>query len=100
MSAVPSSCSGRTPPGRSRVGATSEKIGHGTGVDFRELPWIAAGDEATLEPGTVLAYDYGADLDGYMLHVEDRVLVDATALAGCPMAGTCKTPEGFRRLLR
>ena len=56
---------------------TSEKIGHGTGIDFRELPWISAGDEATLEKGTVLAYDYGADYDGYMLHVEDRVVVDA-----------------------
>jgi Xaa-Pro aminopeptidase len=56
---------------------TSEKIGHGTGLDFRELPWVAAGDSSTLQPGTVLAYDYGADLDDYMLHVEDRVLVDS-----------------------
>jgi Xaa-Pro dipeptidase len=79
---------------------TSEKIGHGTGVDFRELPWIAAGDEATLEPGTVLAYDYGADLDGYMLHVEDRVLVDTEGPRrlsdGWDLQDAC---EGFRRLL-
>jgi Xaa-Pro aminopeptidase len=53
----------------------SQKIGHGTGLDFRELPWISAQSDSTLEPGTVLAYDYGADFEGYTLHVEDRVLI-------------------------
>jgi Xaa-Pro dipeptidase len=54
---------------------TSQKIGHGTGIEFRELPWVSAYSDTRLEAGTVLAYDYGADADAYMLHVEDRVLV-------------------------
>jgi Xaa-Pro dipeptidase len=52
------------------------KIGHGTGLDFRERPWIAPGVDDVLEPGMVLAYDYGLDgTGGTLLHVEDRVLV-------------------------
>jgi Xaa-Pro dipeptidase len=79
---------------------TSEKIGHGTGVDFRELPWVAADDDATLQPGTVLAYDYGADLDGYMLHVEDRVLVDVDGPHRLSDGWHLQDArEGFRRLL-
>jgi hypothetical protein len=36
---------------------------------------VSAYSDTRLEAGTVLAYDYGADADAYMLHVEDRVLV-------------------------
>jgi len=79
---------------------TSEKIGHGTGIDFRELPWIAAGHDAQLQPGTVLAYDYGADLDGYMLHVEDRVLIDTDGPHRLSDGWDLQDPHGgFRHLI-
>jgi Xaa-Pro aminopeptidase len=51
------------------------KIGHGTGLDFRERPWLSEYDETPLAPGMVLAYDYGIDTGDYVLHLEDRVLV-------------------------
>lgn len=52
------------------------KVGHGTGLDFRELPWLAPGRSDILEPGQVLAYDYGLETpEGLVLHIEDRVLV-------------------------
>ncbi len=55
---------------------TTLKIGHGTGLDFRERPWIAPFDDLALAPGMVLAYDYGLESEAeYVLHVEDRVLV-------------------------
>ena len=57
---------------------TTLKIGHGTGLDFRERPWISPYDDLALEPGMVLAYDYGLESEaGHVLHVEDRVLVTA-----------------------
>jgi Xaa-Pro dipeptidase len=55
---------------------TTLKIAHGTGLDFRELPWVSPVDSHTLEPGTVLAYDYDQITpDGFVMHVEDRVLI-------------------------
>ena len=55
---------------------TTLKIGHGTGLDFRERPWISPYDDLVLAPGMVLAYDYGLESEaGHVLHVEDRVLV-------------------------
>ena len=55
---------------------TTLKIGHGTGLDFRERPWISPYDDLALAPGMVLAYDYGLESEaGHVLHVEDRVLV-------------------------
>jgi Xaa-Pro dipeptidase len=99
------SCSDLYAAADARLGAagmklTSEKIGHGTGLDFRELPWVAAGHDTTLQPGIVLAYDYGADLDGYMLHVEDRVLVDADGPRRLSDGWDLRDArEGFRRLL-
>ena len=55
---------------------TTLKIGHGTGLDFRELPWLSPVDDHELEPGTVLAYDYDLAMDaGFVMHVEDRVLI-------------------------
>jgi Xaa-Pro aminopeptidase len=55
---------------------TTLKIGHGTGLDFRERPWLSPFDDLPLAPGMVLAYDYGLDAeDGTVLHLEDRVLV-------------------------
>src|SRR3990172_7548620 len=63
---------------------TTLKIGHGTGLDFRERPWLSPYDHLPLAPGMVLAYDYGLESEaGHVLHVEDRVLV---------------TEEGPRRL--
>ena len=79
---------------------TSQKIGHGTGIEFRELPWISAYSDARLEPGTVLAYDYGADADRYMLHVEDRVLVDEDGPRRLSDGWDLRdVGEGFRTLL-
>jgi Xaa-Pro dipeptidase len=55
---------------------TTLKIGHGTGLDFRERPWISEFDDMPLAQGMVLAYDFGLESeDGTVLHVEDRVLV-------------------------
>jgi len=55
------------------------KIGHGTGLDFRERPWLAPWDDLALVPGMVLAYDYGlVSREGVALHLEDRVLVEAS----------------------
>lgn len=52
------------------------KIAHSTGVAFRDPPYVAAGEDAVLEPGMILAYDYGLEgEDGTVLHVEDRVAV-------------------------
>jgi Xaa-Pro aminopeptidase len=54
----------------------ADKIGHGTGLDFREPPVISATSTDELQPGAVLAYDYAiAPVDSVMLHVEDRVLI-------------------------
>jgi Xaa-Pro aminopeptidase len=55
---------------------TTLKIGHSTGLDFREWPYVAPQDDAELAPGMVLAYDYGLDgADGTVLHIEDRVAI-------------------------
>jgi Xaa-Pro aminopeptidase len=57
---------------------TTLKIGHGTGLDFRERPWLSPYDEMVLQPGMVLAFDYGLESHaGVLLHVEDRILVSA-----------------------
>jgi Xaa-Pro dipeptidase len=54
----------------------SAKAGHGTGLDFRELPWISHAHDSELVAGTVLAYDFGTAAVGpYTLHIEDRVLI-------------------------
>jgi Xaa-Pro aminopeptidase len=56
---------------------TTLKIGHGTGLDFRERPLLAPVDATPLVPGMVLAYDYVLDTErGEVLHVEDRVLIE------------------------
>ncbi len=77
---------------------TTLKIGHGTGLDFRERPWISEFDDLALAPGMVLAYDYCLDSeDGTVLHVEDRVLVDPDGpirLSGAWDLGDLRT--GFR----
>jgi Xaa-Pro aminopeptidase len=79
---------------------TSEKIGHGTGVDFREAPWISATNDDELPAGSVLAFDYGADADRLMLHVEDRVLVDAEGPRRLSDGWDLSdAKEGFRALL-
>lgn len=55
---------------------TTLKVGHGTGLSFRERPWLSPFEDLTLRPGMVLAYDYALEDDGgRVLHVEDRVLV-------------------------
>jgi Xaa-Pro aminopeptidase len=52
------------------------KIAHSTGLEFREDPCVAPDETATLEPGMILAYDYGLECaDGTVLHLEDRVAV-------------------------
>lgn len=52
------------------------KTGHGTGLDFRERPWLSPAEDGVLESGMILAYDYGLDTeDGVVLHIEDRVAI-------------------------
>jgi len=54
----------------------SEKVGHSTGLMFRETPILEPGDTRALQPGMVLAYDYLVlDAAGAPFHIEDRVLV-------------------------
>lgn len=54
----------------------SEKVGHSTGLTFRETPILEPGDTRELRPGMVLAYDYLIlDESGAPFHIEDRVLV-------------------------
>lgn len=57
----------------------SLKVGHGTGLGFREPPVLRAEDATPLEPAMVLAYDFAVEpwstRSGLTLHVEDRVLV-------------------------
>lgn len=53
---------------------TTLKTAHGTGLEFRELPIVMPGSDEVLEPGMVLAYDYGLETEeGLVLHLEDRV---------------------------
>ena len=55
---------------------TTLKVAHGTGLDFREAPIVSPHSADRLEPGNVLAYDYGLEAaDGTVLHVEDRVAI-------------------------
>ncbi|GIV52941.1 M24 family metallopeptidase [Roseiflexus sp.] len=54
----------------------SEKVGHGTGLAFREPPILQPADQRVLQPNMVLAYDYLVlDQHGAPFHIEDRVLV-------------------------
>jgi Xaa-Pro aminopeptidase len=98
-------CSDLYAAARSRLAAaglqlTSEKIGHGTGLDFREAPWISSMKDDQLRAGSVLAFDYGADADDLMLHVEDRVLVDARGPRRLSDGWDLSDArEGFRTLL-
>jgi len=60
----------------------SPKVGHGTGLSFRELPILRADDPTPVPVGTVLAYDFAilpeSTLSGSFVHVEDRILVTDT----------------------
>jgi Xaa-Pro aminopeptidase len=87
----------------------SQKVGHGTGLTFREPPVLRADDDTELRPGLVMAYDFAirpeSTRSGRFIHVEDRFLVsesgpvrltDATDLArpyrlGVPAAGHTPT---------
>ncbi len=54
----------------------SEKVGHSTGLVFRETPILQPSDTSELQPNMVLAYDYLVlDQRGMPHHIEDRVLV-------------------------
>jgi Xaa-Pro aminopeptidase len=56
---------------------TSAKVGHGTGLEFRENPWLSQDRHEALRPGMVFAYDFGtAPISKWMFHVEDRVVID------------------------
>lgn len=55
---------------------TTLKTGHGTGLDFRERPWLSPAEDRRLEAGMILAFDYGLDTEnGVVLHLEDRVAI-------------------------
>ncbi len=57
----------------------SKKVGHGTGLGFREPPVLEPRNDSPLESGTVLAYDFSIEpastRSGLLLHIEDRLLV-------------------------
>jgi Xaa-Pro aminopeptidase len=81
---------------------TTLKTGHGTGLDFRERPWISPAEDAVLEPGMILAFDYGLDTeDGHVLHIEDRVAVTDGAPERLSGGWDLRDPRtGFAGLLR
>ncbi|HLA16541.1 MAG TPA: M24 family metallopeptidase [Candidatus Limnocylindrales bacterium] len=60
----------------------SPKVGHGTGLSFREAPVLRADDPTPLPAESVYAFDYAVYQDstrsGAFVHVEDRILVTAT----------------------
>lgn len=57
----------------------SEKIGHSTGLVFRDAPVLQALDERRLQADMVLAHDFMAyDERGNRYFVEDRVLITQT----------------------
>jgi D-alanyl-D-alanine dipeptidase len=57
----------------------SPKVGHGTGLTFRELPVLRADDQMPVPEGTILAFDFAIHPEsarsGVFVHVEDRILV-------------------------
>jgi Xaa-Pro aminopeptidase len=57
----------------------SPKVGHGTGLSFREAPILRADDPTPIVAGSVFAFDFAVYRDstrsGAFIHVEDRVLV-------------------------
>jgi Xaa-Pro aminopeptidase len=59
----------------------SPKVGHGTGLSFREAPVLRADDPSPLPVGSVYAFDFAVHQDstrsGAFVHVEDRILVTA-----------------------
>src|SRR4029453_16723771 len=59
----------------------SPKVGHGTGLSFREAPVLRADDPTPLPSASVYAFDYAVYQDstrsGAFVHVEDRILVTA-----------------------
>ncbi|HEV8281208.1 MAG TPA: M24 family metallopeptidase [Candidatus Limnocylindrales bacterium] len=59
----------------------SPKVGHGTGLSFREAPVLRADDPTPLPADSVYAFDYAVYQDstrsGAFVHVEDRILVSA-----------------------
>ena len=80
---------------------TTLKIGHGTGLDFRERPWLSPLDDMPLGSGMVLAFDYGLEGDdGTVLHLEDRVLVTAEGPSRLSSAWDLADLRGGFRTLR
>lgn len=59
----------------------SPKVGHGTGLSFREAPVLRADDPTPLPADSIYAFDYAVHQDstrsGAFVHVEDRILVTA-----------------------
>jgi len=57
----------------------SPKVGHGTGLSFRETPVLRADDPTPILAGSVFAFDYAvyqeSTRSGAFVHVEDRILV-------------------------
>jgi Xaa-Pro aminopeptidase len=68
----------------------SEKIGHSTGLVFREAPILQESEEMELRADMVLAYDFLAlDQAGAPYHIEDRVLITQD---GCELlSNVCDT---------
>jgi Xaa-Pro aminopeptidase len=57
----------------------SHSTGHGVGLEIHEMPRIAAGQPARLEPGMVITIEPGVYLPGkFGIRIEDMVLVTLT----------------------
>jgi Xaa-Pro aminopeptidase len=54
----------------------THSTGHGVGLEVHELPRLAAGNDAVLQPGMVITIEPGAYIPGkYGVRIEDMVLV-------------------------
>lgn len=61
----------------------SPKVGHATGLTFRERPVLRPDETVPIEAGTFFAFDFAVHPEstrsGTFIHVEDRILVTETA---------------------
>ena len=60
-------------------------LGHGLGLTLHEEPYLRPGNERALVPNSVLCFEPYAQAEGFALHVEDEVYLDA---AGSPQVLT------------